>query len=271
MIDRTPMAAGKLIPDPQLVFSAELATAVGLEEAVLLQQIKGLYLHQPATRRDERDWIHVSKAYLLQLMPFWRVDDLDRLCQSLESIGLISLDRAGAAKDCLLLAINDSPGASSVLPAGKPPSLPGSAAQKAPPSETTLNEPQAPATATVRDRSGTAPFPKSGQGQPLPMDFLPSEDMLEILEQFHGIPRSFALQQVEDFTLYWRERGSAGYAWQNKFKQHVQFRWAKHQQEPNQQVTTRVATDGGERGFGSAGKTRDRSLKQDLTDRSWAD
>ena len=265
------MAAGRLVPDPQLVFSAELATAVGLEEAVLLQQIKGLYLHQPATRREERDWIHVSKAYLLQLMPFWRVGDLDRLCQSLESIGLVALDRAGAAKDCLLLAINDSPGASSVLSASQPPSLSGPEEHRIPPEEKKTSAAKPPATTAGPDRSGTAPFPKSGQGKPLPIDFLPSEDMLELLEQFHGIPRNYALQQVEDFTLYWRERGSAGYAWQNKFKQHVQFRCAKHQQEPNQQVTAKVATDGGERGFGSAGKTRDRSLKQDLTDRSWAD
>jgi hypothetical protein len=37
--------------------------------------------------------------------------------------------------------------------------------------------------------------PARGEGQPLPPDFTPSEDMLELLERFHGVPRAFALQQ----------------------------------------------------------------------------
>ena len=100
-------AAQRLIPESQLLFSAELAAAVGLAEAVLLQQIKGLYLHQPSTRRDGLAWLHISRAYLQQLLPFWDAAELQAVCDSLESLGLIVIDRKIAAQDSLLLAIND--------------------------------------------------------------------------------------------------------------------------------------------------------------------
>ena len=95
------MSGPRLVPDSQLVFSAELAAAVGLEEAVLLQQIRSLYLHQPATQREGLAWLHISRAYLLQLMPFWNDADLQRIGDSLEAKGLIRCDHHGAAAECL--------------------------------------------------------------------------------------------------------------------------------------------------------------------------
>ncbi|WP_439100799.1 DnaT-like ssDNA-binding domain-containing protein [Congregibacter sp.] len=252
------MAHRPLIPDSQLAFSAELAAAVGLAEAVLLQQIKGLYLHQPATRRDGLAWLHVSRAYLLQLLPFWNPRELEAVCESLESLGLLSINRKTAAQDCLLLAINETP--ASPAPARE--------ASSAPPSITPARAAATPSTPPAVERKTPAaamPKPSKRTGEPLPPDFQPSEDMLELLERFHGVPRGFALQQIEDFTLYWRERGSAGHAWQNRFKQHVQFQWARQQQE-----TTGVE-HGGQRGTGTARRTRDSSLESDLTDTSWAE
>ena len=75
---RFTMSARRLIPDPQLQFSASLAATVGLEEAVLIQQLKCVYLHQPAVRRDGRDWLHLSHDYLLNLLPFWDGETLAR-------------------------------------------------------------------------------------------------------------------------------------------------------------------------------------------------
>jgi hypothetical protein len=256
------MAAGRLIPDSQLVFSAELAASVGLEEAVLLQQIKGLYLHQPATRREGLAWLHISHAYLLALLPFWSADDLKRICQSLEGLGLICVDHQSAARESLLVAINDAPSypAASAGPSA-PPITPAA-------SDRPTQDQQNPAplsSASTPATASAAPRPGKREGQPLPPDFQPSEDMLELLERFHGVPRSFALQQIEDFTLYWRERGSAGHAWQNRFKQHVQFQWARQQQE-------KTGVDhAGQRGTGTARRTRDSSLEHDLTDTSWAE
>ncbi|MFK8042861.1 DnaT-like ssDNA-binding domain-containing protein [Congregibacter sp.] len=258
------MAPRPLIPDSQLVFSAELAAAVGLAEAVLLQQIKGLYLHQPSTRRDGLAWLHVSRAYLLQLLPFWNPEELQSICDSLESLGLLSIDRKTAAQDSLLLAINEAP--------VKEPAVTTRAPKVSQPAAETAPAPMpAKKTTTTNVHSkavapgATIPRPSKRTGEPLPPDFQPSEDMLELLERFHGVPRGFALQQIEDFTLYWRERGSAGHAWQNRFKQHVQFQWARQQQE-----STGI-DNAGQRGTGAARRTRDSSLESDLTDTSWAE
>lgn len=287
------MAPRPLIPDSQLMFSAELAATVGLAEAVLLQQIKGLYLHQPATRREGLAWLHVSRAYLLQLLPFWSIEELQAICDSLESLDLLRIDRETAAQDSLLLAINEAPltqATSSQAATQNTPSAQmtapttantsghrpvGSAVSQAVSRNASQTMPTRPMSSVqerapaVRTKVSTASpaMPKPGKrvGEPLPLDFQPSEDMLELLERFHGVPRGFALEQVEDFTLYWRERGTAGHAWQNRFKQHVQFQWARQQQE-----TTGV-DHAGQRGTGTARRTRDSSLESDLTDTSWAE
>jgi hypothetical protein len=244
------------IPDTQLVFSAELAQTLGLEEAVLVQQLHGLYRHLPATRSDGLAWLHVSTAYLRQLMPFWNDADFQRIGQSLEAQGLLHIDHQRASAGSLLYALAGA--LRSELPAAAAGPARDTAATDAPPGgRPETSRPPAP-------RSGQRPA--RGEGQPLPPDFTPSEDMLELLERFHSVPRAFALQQAEDFILYWRERGSAGHAWQNKFKQHVLFHWARYQQGQG-------ATGGntGQRGTGTAHRTRDRSLEQDLTDTSWAE
>lgn len=262
------MPLSSLLPDTQIVFSAELAAAIGLEEAVLLQQIQGLYNHQPATTKDGLAWLHVSEAYLLQLLPFWRSCDLNRISASLEALGLLHLDRESASANCLLLALEAKRAASLDTRAREPQArhtgFDGSAQEKTSPPTQQEARAQHPSRTSQQPAKSQLTTPRK-QGNPLPMDFQPSEDMLELLERFHGVPRNFALQQLEDFTLYWRERGSPAHAWQNKFKQHVQFHWAKHQQ---------IHTGGDhaeQRGTGAARRTRDSSLEHDLTDTSWAD
>ncbi|MFT7288494.1 MAG: hypothetical protein ACI87W_002615 [Halieaceae bacterium] len=251
--------ASSFLPDTQLLFSAELAAAVGLREAIMLQQLNGLYLHQPASRREDLNWLHVSRAYLLQLLPFWDDSTVTKICDSLEELGLLRIDRPNAAPNSLLFAISA-----------------GSKASIGPPAAgaTAATPPAAKVPVAVRTETGlpSAPGmnpsarPARAEGQPLSPSFQPSEDMLELLERFHGVPRNFALQQLEDFSLYWRERGNAAHAWQNKFKQHVQFQWAKHQQDKAPGVD-----HGGQRGTGAARRTRDSSLEHDLTDTSWAE
>jgi hypothetical protein len=257
-----------LIPESQLTFSAELARTVGLEGAVLLQQLKDVYRHQPATPRGGLGWLHVSHAYLLELMPFWDLATLLAVCSRMEELGLLRLDRRGAAAGCLLLAVDESAGRDAARRVSGNLDTPPAPAARSPQPETT------PAAQSPNDRppadDGAAPAPRrrkfrAGEGEPLPPDFVPDEDMLELLERFQGVPRAFALAQLEDFTLYWRERGSAGHAWQNRFRQHVQWHWKKHQQE------RAGPTHGGKHEAGGTRRTRDSSLEHDLTDTSWAD
>ncbi len=244
-----------LIPETQMSFSAALARAVGVDGAVLIQQIKCVYQHQPATVREGLAWLHVSHAYLLELMPFWDLEQLLSICDAMEGLGLLRIDRQHGANGCLLLAIDDGSGVRRPEAAPVPT-----------PSRRTRERSRRPAPA---GSSSESLAPRSGDGEPLPPDFTPSEDMLELLERFHGVPRGFALAQLEDFTLYWRERGIAGHAWQNRFKQHVQWHWKRHQQE--QAGTARGGEHGGGQTAGGARRTRDSSLEHDLTDTSWVD
>jgi hypothetical protein len=64
----------------------------------------------------------------------------------------------------------------------------------------------------------------------MPSHWSPSEDLLQLLALNHSIPRQFALDQLEDFVFYWRERGETSPAWENKFRQHVKTAWRREQQ-----------------------------------------
>ena len=75
------------------------------------------------------------------------------------------------------------------------------------------------------------PAPTRRSAATLPVHWAPSEDLLQLLALNHNIPRQFALDQLEDFIFYWRERGETSHAWENKFRQHVINNWRRAQQE----------------------------------------
>lgn len=87
--------------------------------------------------------------------------------------------------------------------------------------------------------------------QPLPEDFAPSQEILEFLQAYQGIPLDFITTQLIDFKLYWHETCEPRKAWQNKFKSHVIYQWKRNQSET------------GQRSY--------RSTAEKLTDRSWDD
>lgn len=97
----------------------------------------------------------------------------------------------------------------------------------------------------------------------LPGDWQPNEDLFEVL-QLANIPRSFAEQQLPEFILYWRESGQALSSWNTKFLQHIKRQWARHSAPEGNGSNER------QQNTGQPLSTRDRSLVDDLTDRSWA-
>jgi len=86
----------------------------------------------------------------------------------------------------------------------------------------------------------------------------PSEDLFEVL-QLANISRDFALQQIPEFVLFWRENGQATNSWNTKFLQHVKRQWAR---QGAMDERSKTAT--------KPGKLRGRSLTDALSDRSWA-
>lgn len=99
--------------------------------------------------------------------------------------------------------------------------------------------------------------------RPIAADWQPGEDLFEVLK-LANIPRTFAEQQLPGFVLYWRETGSPHNSWNTKFLQYIKRQWAygqSNQMEPD---------NGKQQRPHRAVSTRNTSLVEDLTDRSWA-
>ena len=91
----------RITPDTHLLpFSTEepllilptLATAVGLEGAIILQYLHGLTAGQPPLG-SEPPWILINTRALHTIFPFWDAETLQRAIASLEFRGLLIIDR----------------------------------------------------------------------------------------------------------------------------------------------------------------------------------
>ncbi len=190
------MSDFSLIPERQLLFSPVLAATIGLEEAILLQHLQQVFDHHDPQRRNGLAWFTVERAFLLRTLPFWTIEDLHRVSRSLVDKGVLLIDTPPLlTAEQLTFAVNEQTGNS------------------------TAATPPPPATLPTRRSAGL-----------LPLHWSPSEDLLQLLALNHTIPRQFALDQLEDFIFYWRERGETSHAWENKFRQHVIALWRREQQ-----------------------------------------
>lgn len=195
------MSDSSFIPERQTVFSPALAATIGLEEAILLQHLGDLFQHRQSEARDGYEWLRVERQWLLDTLPFWSTLDLHRISKSLVDKGVLLISTPPLHEsEALVFAINQ---------------------------------------ASTRKRSRTEPAPRAQAAVHAPVrntakllapSWTPSEDLLSLLEINHSISRQFALEQLEDFVLYWRERGEVGHAWDNKFRQQVLSRWRQQQQ-----------------------------------------
>jgi hypothetical protein len=204
MSDRAKLAAmsdSSLIPERPVLFSPALAATIGLEEAILLQHLSDLFQHREAEQRNGYAWLTVEREWLLDTLPFWSAIDLHRVSKSLSDKGIILVGSPPLHEsEILLFAINESRG-------------------------------DARSRAVNPREAENPPAGRRGGAGLIPRHWSPSEDLLQLLGLNHNIPRQFALDQLEDFIFYWRERGEISHAWENKFRQHVLSRWRHQQQE----------------------------------------
>ena len=199
------MSDFSLIPERQLLFSPLLAATIGLEEAILLQHLQPLFEHHSPQTRNGYAWLSVDRTFLLRTLPFWSAEDLHRISRSLADKGVLLIDSAPLhTATQLVFALNEP-----AKPTEEPSTL-------------------EPVTLAPTKRSAGL----------LPLHWSPSEDLLQLLSLNHNIPRQFALDQLEDFIFYWRERAEASHAWENRFRQHIISAWRRHQQ--NQAESFRV-------------------------------
>ena len=240
------MTSGSLIPDRQLTFSPELAETIGLEEAVLLQQLGA----QLSTRVQ---WTPVRIDTLQRTLPFWSADHIVSLCTKLVALGILDESPTSDPGTLMLAAAGVY---EKVAAHHLPPNLPVTAAWR--PGEDlmhllTLNHgiPRAfierAAEAFVPDGTGREPETcfrqevlsqwRQEQGrrsaftisEPPAFDraWQPSVDAMEILQQA-GIDAAFAESVRAEFILYWRERGGPPTEVNSRFVEHVRRRWLRH-------------------------------------------
>lgn len=84
----------------------------------------------------------------------------------------------------------------------------------------------------------------------------PSGDCLEILSVHSSIDHTFIQQQIPEFILYWANRAQPMHSWDNIFLRHVKHQWKQHYE--------RQHNDSG------SSRTKDRTIAEQLSDRSWA-
>ncbi len=88
---------------------------------------------------------------------------------------------------------------------------------------------QTPLRFSLDSSARSGPRRAAGPARTLSALWRPDEDLLQLLALNHGIPRDFAMAEIEPFVLYWRDRGEATHAWASRFRQHVLRRWREEQ------------------------------------------
>ena len=206
-----------LIPERPLVISPSLAATIGLEESVLLQLLNDLTKLSGGEQRGGHRWYTLPRATLEEQLPFWDCAELQRVCNSLCDKGIILVESSPLSQ-CgqLLFAMNEPCREGAIEPglAVAQPHLQRTPQPIRPPQQQRPQQPSPPQLDT--GRSGASLLAENWQ---------PDEDLLQLLALNHGIPREFALRQLEDFVLYWRERRQVSHAWASKFRQHVLKEW----------------------------------------------
>jgi polyhydroxyalkanoate synthesis regulator phasin len=102
----------------------------------------------------------------------------------------------------------------------------------------------------------------------IPENWQPSKDVYDVLK-LANIDMNFAQRQVAEFLLFWRDSNQVYASWNTKFLQHVKYHWAK-QHALTTHNSSQVNSHAGQPTAHSTASTRDRSLREDLSDRSWA-
>lgn len=102
----------------------------------------------------------------------------------------------------------------------------------------------------------------------IPEHWQPSPEVFDVL-RLANIDLTFAKQQVAEFLLFWRDSNQVYSSWNTKFLQHVKYHWAK-QHALTTANSPQVNSHAGQQQSHRTRSTRDRSLVEDLTDRSWA-
>ena len=186
-----------LLPGRQIVFSAELAATLGLEEAILLQSLSDESERLKAEASGRYNWFWLNSAQLKKRLPFWKDQDVQRIAENLRQQGVLLISSAPITESQeLRYAFNEGPAAPQIEPK------------------------QTDATAQSENLRTRA--------LPISIDWKPNESCLKLLFQ-HGVPRHFIEHQVPEFVMYWQNRGDSHFSWENKFYKRTLAEWRRYE------------------------------------------
>ena len=208
-----------LIPETPLLFYPQLAAALGLEEAVMVQTLKAFLEHGAVENQHGFAWLDVNADKLLQTLPFWQAADIQRITNNLREQGILLIGaQTFQAGGRFRFAINEQDSSAVSMPTtASPQSQPNPALSTVPAAQ--------PIAATSVAPASTPPVQRA---QAISKGWQPENDLLAQLAQY-GIPQDFALEQVGEFVTYWTERNEPRYSWGSRYLKHVLRLWRKQE------------------------------------------
>lgn len=233
------MSNPRFIPERYCTFSSQLATTIGLEEAVLLQG-----LSQQLSGRSESNHT-ISLSLLMEEFPFWDRVKLEQLLQRIVDLGMLP---ARPTANPLIWTVTEIPAprdrSANALEAWSPSAHlidllnlnHGLTRDFILGQLKTFERVGDPKILDSRFRHHVLATWRRQQQHPafsikepvrFDNDWVPSEDAKEILARTDMHP-TFVESIRPEFILYWKERGGAPKDVNSKFIQFARPRWARH-------------------------------------------
>ena len=215
-----------LIPERPLLFYPQLAVALGLEGAVMVQTLKELIDQGNHEEHNGFLWVDIPGATLSRLLSFWTDEDIQRITQQLHEQGILLIGSAGFRSDTSFrVAINER-----METAPRSPISPRAVMSTPPNRPVDRHAPQVdnqyPAQQPVQQTSQQTS--QQTVASPIPARWQPDKDLLAQLGQY-GIPQVFSLEQVGEFVTYWSERNEPKHSWAARYLKHVLRLWRQQQ------------------------------------------
>lgn len=197
-----------LIVDKTLVFSPALASAIGLEEAIVLT-----WLNDIAVSTGGIQW-NINNDQVRDVFPFWDDQKIRLVLRNLHEKGVLRL---------ISPLFPDAPQLIFCFPE--------QSHQKAPDYKKRIAISEQAQTHVQRPVANqSSGFKQTGQQlqqpslQPMQQQWQPSRDGLNRLQQ-HGIPDSYSLSKLDEFILQARENGNNRNDWNTQFFRFIKKHW----------------------------------------------
>ncbi len=215
-----------LIPEKPLLFYPQLAAALGLEEAVMVQTLKAFLEHGETENQHGFLWFELNADKLLLALPFWQEAVIQRIITNLREQGILLIGAHNFQQGMRFrFAINEQTSTTQ-------------AAQTARTMADTPGFQNRPF--SISSSVSAAPAQRA---QAISRGWQPENEVLAQLAQY-GIPQDFALEQVGEFVTYWTERNEPRYSWGSRYLKHVLRLWRKQETRSARQSKEVAMSDG---------------------------